>query len=340
VQCFVDDNPSYTLRRNWAHELMFIGPIGALGSNRGSPRAASTRPKPSAAAGSRCRYCRHLRTASANQRFWQQEYSGTGPGVTRRSSAALRRRCRGTRWTLAAPTPARRPGERFGRLHFLGRQALLGTCRPLIEAPAHNCRRIAAAVHISAPIAVLWKVLTDYNHLAEFIPNLAVSRTCPHPSGGIRLQQEGIQNVFGFRFRAAVLMDMSEVVGNPDEVPQRRSIYFDMVQSRDFSRFEGEWYLEEIRETADDAGSVSPAEEDRAAAEGGDATHPVPSTILGYVVEIVPRHMVPVRLVEWRIREDLVPNLLAVKREAERRYLEAYRSEAMLQAQRESPPSG
>lgn len=228
---------------------------------------------------------------------------------------------------------SRQPGERFGRVQRSEKQTTLGTSAPLIEAPAHNCRRIAAAVRVDAPIALVWQVLTDYNHLADFIPNLAVSQTFPHPSGGIRLQQEGVQNVFGFRFRAAVLMDMNEVIGDPKEVPHRRSIYFDLVHSRDFIRFEGEWYMEE-RDAQRSSSDIVSSSNDRI-----DASLNRVYTTLGYVVEIVPRHMLPVRLVEWRIREDLLPNLLAVKREAERRYLLARRAEAVSQSQRDASSS-
>jgi hypothetical protein len=139
-----------------------------------------------------------------------------------------------------------------------------------------------------------------------------------------------MQNIFGFRFRAAVLMDMDEVIGASESGQQRRSIFFDMVQSRDFCRFEGEWYLEEwsTQRPASDGESTSN--------EHLNASQREAATMLGYVVEIVPRHMLPVRLVEWRIREDLMPNLVAVKREAERRYLQARRAEAVLQSRRDA----
>jgi uncharacterized protein YndB with AHSA1/START domain len=36
-------------------------------------------------------------------------------------------------------------------------------------------RRAVAAITINAPVEAVWRVLTDYDNLAAFIPNLAIS---------------------------------------------------------------------------------------------------------------------------------------------------------------------
>ena len=40
---------------------------------------------------------------------------------------------------------------------------------------------------------------------------------------------------------------------------------------------------------------------------------------LTYVVDVTPKGVVPVAAIEWRIREDVPPNMAAIKREAESR---------------------
>ncbi|KAG7675313.1 hypothetical protein KSW81_002814 [Nannochloris sp. 'desiccata'] len=42
-------------------------------------------------------------------------------------------------------------------------------------------RRAVAAVTVDAPASLVWEVLTDYDHLADFIPNLAASERIKLP---------------------------------------------------------------------------------------------------------------------------------------------------------------
>mmetsp|Transcript_9419 Transcript_9419/g.23637 ORF Transcript_9419/g.23637 Transcript_9419/m.23637 type:complete len:94 (+) Transcript_9419:117-398(+) len=81
-------------------------------------------------------------------------------------------------------------------------------------------------------------------------------------------------------------MDMTEDISL--ENSQRR-ILFHMVESRDFKKFEGVWHLTPL----------------------GNKCR------LRYEVEIQPRGLVPVRAIEWRIKEDLPGNLIAVKTKTE-----------------------
>jgi len=66
-----------------------------------------------------------------------------------------------------------------------------------IQRPAANKRKISSSIVIQEATPVVWKVLTDYNRLAEFIPNLAISRRRFHPNGGIRIEQCGVQSILG-----------------------------------------------------------------------------------------------------------------------------------------------
>lgn len=158
-----------------------------------------------------------------------------------------------------------------------------------IEAPAPNRRIIRAVNLINAPISVIWELLSDYSHLADHIPNLVMSRRRPHPTGGVRLEQCGAQKILGFEFRASVVMDMTEVTPTSSH---SRSINFDLVSSSDFREFHGSWQL---------------------CAKGQN------KTALFYVVSIIPRGLIPVRAIEWRISEDVPQNMDAVRIECERR---------------------
>lgn len=178
-----------------------------------------------------------------------------------------------------------------------------------IERPLPNRRVVSSGIVIHAPLDVVWSVLSDYSRLADYIPNLALSRLRPHPHGGIRLEQCGVQKILGFKFKAAVTMDMKEVGPTSDT---SRAIDFNLVESRDFQVFEGTWLME-------------------AAPDGSEKTS------LQYRVTIVPRGLVPVKAIEWRIGEDIPGNMNAVKRECEtrRRQQAASRRRAAIRAQQQ-----
>lgn len=72
-----------------------------------------------------------------------------------------------------------------------------------------NSRCITASIVVGTGVDEVWQILTDYDNLATHVPNLVVSESRPHPTGGTRIYQEGAQKIVGFDFRAALTMDMS-----------------------------------------------------------------------------------------------------------------------------------
>ncbi|HIK44518.1 MAG TPA: SRPBCC family protein [Leptolyngbyaceae cyanobacterium M65_K2018_010] len=140
-------------------------------------------------------------------------------------------------------------------------------------------RRILA--HTDLPFAAeqLWQILTDYDNLSSFIPNLSYSQRLGHPGGGIRLEQMGSQCFLQVKFCARVVLDMVEAF------PQR--ISFSMVEG-DFREFEGEWTLESL----------------------GEGQRPL--TCLGYALLVRPPRGMPAGLIERHIRHDLTRNLKAI----------------------------
>lgn len=155
------------------------------------------------------------------------------------------------------------------------------------EELAHRQRQITARIQIYHPVEQVWQVLTAYDTLADFIPNLAVSRRLAHPNGGIRLEQVGTQRLLRFNFSARVVLDLEE------KFPYE--IQFDMVEG-DLKAYSGKWLLEP------DFGCNSPG------------------TNLCYTVRVLPKRTMPVAIVERRLRQDLRTNLVAIRRRVEELY--------------------
>lgn len=160
-------------------------------------------------------------------------------------------------------------------LELLRQQVLLET----LTLP-DRLRRLRASLVIPAPAERIWQVLTDYDRLAEFIPNLSISRRLPHPEGGVRLEQVGSQCFLSLKFCARVVLDMEE---QPLEC-----IGFRMVEG-DFRRFEGEWRL---------------------------LSHPT-GTQLDYCLVIGPKLAMPIGLIEKHLSDNLSTNLAAIARQTQ-----------------------
>jgi len=163
-----------------------------------------------------------------------------------------------------------------------------------------NSRCISAQIVVQAAPDVVWRILTDYDRLATHVPNLVVSERRPHPTNGIRVFQEGAQKIIGFDFRASLTMDMFELTEEGRRDPSR--VKFVLVESAMFATFEGEW-------------RVLPYSRTRSKADPRKYDY---TSKLIYRVNITPKGIVPVPALEWRIREDVPVNLLAVKAAAEK----------------------
>lgn len=146
-----------------------------------------------------------------------------------------------------------------------GRKRCLEAC---IDIP-HNCQSV-------------WQVLTDYEGLANFIPNLAESCIVGQEDGCTLLRQVGTQKFSILKFSAAVTLKM-------DTVPTER-IDFTMVEG-DFVEFFGCWQLLDL----------------------GEATR------LSYCITILPPRKMPIQIVQRRLRGDLASNLAAIQQEVARR---------------------
>jgi len=161
--------------------------------------------------------------------------------------------------------------------------ALLQMVEVQTEPVADRQRQITAKIQIPYPVELVWQVLTDYEALANFIPNLASSRLLEHPLGGIRLEQVGIQRLLRFNFSARVVLDLEEKF--PHE------INFNLVEG-DLKDYSGSWRLEH------------------------DSSNQQ-LTNLHYGVRVWPKRTMPVAIIERRLCSDLRLNLLAIRQRAD-----------------------
>ncbi|CAE6092073.1 unnamed protein product [Arabidopsis arenosa] len=151
-------------------------------------------------------------------------------------------------------------------------------------------RRIRGEIWVDSDSQSVWNVLTDYERLADFIPNLVWSGRipCPHP-GRIWLEQRGLQRALYWHIEARVVLDLHECLDSPNG----RELHFSMVDG-DFKKFEGKWSVKSgIRSIG---------------------------TVLSYEVNVIPRFNFPAIFLERIIRSDLPVNLRAVARQAEKIY--------------------
>ena len=146
-------------------------------------------------------------------------------------------------------------------------------------------RKIQACIQLPYNPEQIWSVLTDYEALSDFIPNLASSSRCEHPEGGIRIEQIGTQSALMLKFSARVVLDMEEIFPH--------QIKFEMVEG-DFNAFHGDWQIS----------PQSPSEH--------SSTQP-PMTTLTYSVQVWPKRTMPILAVEKRLSKDLPTNLLAIR---------------------------
>ncbi|MEA5600586.1 SRPBCC family protein [Nostoc sp. UHCC 0252] len=153
-----------------------------------------------------------------------------------------------------------------------------------IQKIADRQRQISAKVQIPQPVEQIWKVLTDYEALPDFLPNLAKSRLINHPNGGIRLEQVGSQKLLNFNFSARVVLDLEEYF--PKE------INFRMVEG-DFKGFSGSWCLEPC------------------------SLGEYVGTNLCYTIQVWPKLTMPVGIIENRLSKDLRLNLVAIHQRVE-----------------------
>ena len=144
-------------------------------------------------------------------------------------------------------------------------------------------RRLAVQLRMALDPHWIWAVLTDYENLDRFIPNLASSRQLWRRSNRVAVEQVGTQQFCGLRFSARVKLEL-------EEVTEQGRLNFRMLEG-DFRCFEGAWVV------------------------GRDDT----SSWLLYDLTVQGKPGMPIGLIEQRLKDDLANNLRGVQKEAMRR---------------------
>ena len=156
------------------------------------------------------------------------------------------------------------------------------TIEQTMEVLPGGTRRLAAQLTTLLDFNSLWEVLTNYNQLSDYIPNLLSSDVISRVDNQVQLKQIGSQEFLGFNFSAEILMKLIE--DKPNGV-----IRFSLIKG-DFRKFDGSWKI-----------SNSPL------IEGCSLTYEL--TVQGCLG-------MPVKLIEKHLRKNLVTNLLSVEEAA------------------------
>ena len=158
------------------------------------------------------------------------------------------------------------------------------TIEQTMEKLSGGTRRLAAQLTTSASFDALWNVLTDYDRLNLYIPNLLSSKKIYQKNNNVHLKQIGAQDFFGMKFSAEVTIDLFE-----DK--ELGILKFTLIKG-DFRKFEGSWKIQKIKNTLKNS--------------------------LIYDLTVQGCQWMPIGMIEKRLKKDLSENLIAVDRQAKR----------------------
>nr|AUG32731.1 hypothetical protein PLO_759 [Paulinella longichromatophora] len=155
--------------------------------------------------------------------------------------------------------------------------------KQVIEYLSEGSRRLLVKLPTQVNPDILWSVLTDYDNLSRFIPNLTSSNLLWRRRNTVGIKQVGSQKMLGLKFSAQVKL---EIIEYPDD----GRLDFSM-SSGDFRHFEGFWQIEQYSEI----------------------------TSLVYQLTVKGSIGMPIALIEQRLKNDISSNLRAIEKEAQRR---------------------
>ena len=156
------------------------------------------------------------------------------------------------------------------------------TIEQTMEKLSGGTRRLAAQLTTSATFDSLWNVLTDYDRLDLYIPNLLSSKKIFQNKNNVHLKQVGAQDFLGMKFSA-------EVTINLFEEKDLGLLKFSLIKG-DFRRFEGSWKIQTIKNTSKNS--------------------------LIYDLTVQGCQWMPIGMIEKRLKKDLSENLIAVDKQA------------------------
>jgi ribosome-associated toxin RatA of RatAB toxin-antitoxin module len=92
---------------------------------------------------------------------------------------------------------------------------------------------------VKAPLALIWNTLTDYDHLAQFIPGMNKSRLLERQGKTAVIEQSGYARLWFFRFGIDVTVEVTE---KPFSIIQLRLL------KGNLKRLEGHYEIEKLAE--------------------------------------------------------------------------------------------
>ena len=96
-------------------------------------------------------------------------------------------------------------------LLFLGATVPAGAADVVVTATRDgDVLVIEASAEFEGTVAQTWRVLTDYDNLARFIPNLTVSRVTARSAEGVMVEQKGEARLLVFSYPVEVQLAISE----------------------------------------------------------------------------------------------------------------------------------
>ena len=156
------------------------------------------------------------------------------------------------------------------------------TIEQTMEKFSNGTRRLAAQLTTSASLDSLWNVLTDYDRLNLYIPNLLSSKKIYQNKNNVHLKQVGAQDFLGMKFSAEVTIDLFEE-------KELGLLKFNLIKG-DFRKFEGSWKIQSIKNTSKNS--------------------------LIYYLTVQGCQWMPIGMIEKRLKKDLSENLIAGGRQA------------------------
>ena len=156
------------------------------------------------------------------------------------------------------------------------------TIEQTMEKLPGGTRRLAAQLTTSASFESLWNVLTDYDQLSLYIPNLLSSKKIYRNNNIVHLKQVGAQDFLGMKFSAEVTINLLEE-------KDLGLLKFSLIKG-DFRKFEGSWKVKNIKDSSKNS--------------------------LIYELTVQGFQWMPIGMIEKRLKKDLSENLVAVDKQA------------------------
>lgn len=152
------------------------------------------------------------------------------------------------------------------------------------EALGKRSRCVQGSVWIETTKERVWKVLTSYEHLKDYMPNVLKSDLVWF-NGERRLEQMGLLSR-KLGLKSTMLMKIEQ------DDQERKWIRFTRLKGRDFIEFEGTWFIEE--DVKDDKNGIK----------------------LRYELTMTPFPLFPMALVDRKMYKEMPGMLAAVRQEA------------------------